>query len=43
MKSGREFSDKSYAAFLNDLEDQFNEMKDENDILKDRVRKLKTI
>ena len=43
MKSGRHYSDTDIDAIQRDLEDQFNEIRDENSILKERVRKLRII
>ncbi len=43
MKAKITYSELDYASLQKDLEDQFGELKDENTILRERVRKLKII
>lgn len=43
MRSGKQYKDGDFSSLQNDLEDQFSSIRDENDTLKERVRKLRTI
>ena len=43
MKHDSTYSDKDFGRLQSELEEHFGQFKDENSVLKDKVRKLKTI
>ena len=43
LRSEKTYTDTDYGRLQQELEEQFGDFKDENTVLKDRVRKLKTI